>query len=527
MGYSKGINATAATQTRLRTGDDFCPFSGMCVTCLDGCPGLCEVGKSAVRGKEVLYPQPFGKTTSASQKDYPVDYSHFNIMGTAVGAQGIDPDPDRAIFPAVSLESAVGANGDLKLNLPIIIAAMGSTNVAANNWNHLAAGAAVSGVGIVVGENVCAMDPDVEIKNGRVVHSPALSRRVKDFQEWFNGKGFIAVQANVEDTRLGVQEYALEKLGVEAVELKWGQGAKDIGGEVKLNTLERALQLKSRGYIVLPDPENPQVQAAFKTGAFSEFERHSRIGMVEYESFLARVEELRKAGARYVFLKTGAYRPADLARAVKFASDARLDLLTVDGAGGGTGMSPWRMMNEWGVPTVYIQALLVKYLDKLAARGVYVPPVAIAGGFNLEDLMFKGLAIGAPYVKAIGMARSPLSAAMVGKTVGEAVKAGKVPNEYKKYGETLEQVFIGAAELKERLGSEAFARLPVGAVGVYTYFERLAQGLRQFMCGARKFALAYITRDDVAALTREAAEITGIRYVMEVDAEEVEEILSK
>jgi glutamate synthase domain-containing protein 2 len=448
-------------------------------------------------------------------------------MGTAVGAQGIDPDPDRAIFPAVSLESAVGADGGLKLNLPIIIAAMGSTNVAANNWSHLAAGAAVSGVGIVVGENVCAMDPDVEIKNGRVVHSPALSRRVKDFQEWFNGKGFIAVQANVEDTRLGVQEYALEKLGVEAVELKWGQGAKDIGGEVKLNTLERALQLKSRGYIVLPDPENPQVQAAFKAGAFSEFERHSRIGMVEYGSFLARVEELRKAGARYVFLKTGAYRPADLARAVKFASDARLDLLTVDGAGGGTGMSPWRMMNEWGIPTVYIQALLVKYLDKLAARGAYVPPVAIAGGFALEDLMFKGLAIGAPYVKAIGMARSPLSAAMVGKTVGEAVKTGKVPNEYKKYGETLEQVFIAAAELKEKLGSEAFARLPVGAVGVYTYFERLAQGLRQFMCGARKFALAYITRDDVAALTREAAEITGIRYIMDVDAEEVEEIFSK
>jgi len=29
---------------------------------------------------------------------------------------------------------------------------------------------------------------------------------------------------------------------------------------------------------------------------------------------------------------------------------AELDLLTVDGAGGGTGMSPWRMMNEWGIP---------------------------------------------------------------------------------------------------------------------------------------------------------------------------------
>jgi hypothetical protein len=139
--------------------------------------------------------------------------------------------------------------------------------------------------------------------------------------------------------------------------------------------------------------------------------------------------------------------------------------------------------------------------------------------------MFKGLAIGAPYVKAIGMARSPLTAAMVGKTVGEAVKSGKVPNEYKKYGESLEQVFIAASELKEKLGAEAFEKLPVGAIGVYTYFERLAQGLRQFMCGARKFALSYITRDDVAALTREAAEITGIRYIMDVDAEEVEKIL--
>ncbi|RKO66032.1 FMN-binding glutamate synthase family protein [Desulfofundulus salinus] len=525
MSFSKGVNATAATLTRLRTGESYCPFSGMCVTCLDGCPGLCEIGKSSVRGKEVLYPQPFGKTTSASQKDYPVDYSHFNILGTAVGAHGIEADPDRAIFPAVSLETAVGASADLRLNLPIVIAAMGSTNVAANNWDHLAAGAAISGVGIVIGENVCAMDPNAEIKDGRVVHSPNLARRVKDFQEWYNGRGFIAVQANVEDTKLGVQEYAIEKLGVEAVELKWGQGAKDIGGEVKLDSLERALQLKSRGYIVLPDPTDPRVQAAYRAGAFNEFERHSRIGMVEYESFMARVEELRKAGAKYVFLKTGAYRPADLARAVKYASDARLDLLTVDGAGGGTGMSPWRMMNEWGVPTVYLQALLVKYLDKLAARGAYVPPVAIAGGFTLEDHMFKGLAIGAPYVKAIGMARSPLTAAMVGKTVGEAVKSGKVPNEYKKYGESLEQVFIAASELKEKLGAEAFEKLPVGAIGVYTYFERLAQGLRQFMCGARKFALSYITRDDVTALTREAAEITGIRYVMDVDAEEVEEIL--
>ncbi|MBE0465782.1 MAG: FMN-binding glutamate synthase family protein [Candidatus Desulforudis sp.] len=524
MNLSSGTNATAATTTRLRTGESKCPQSGMCVTCLDGCPGFCEIARSAVRGKELLYPKPFGKTTSAGQKKYPVDYSHLNIMGTAVGAVGIEPDPDKAVFPAVDLRSNLGANGDLPLRFPVVIPAMGSTDVAANNWDHLAAGAALAGAGIVIGENVCAMDPKAEIVNGRVVHSPNMERRIRAFQDWYDGAGFTAVQANVEDTRLGVQEYCIEKLGVEAVEIKWGQGAKDIGGEVKVNSLERALELKKRGYIVLPDPEDPAVQETFDEGAVREFERHSRIGMVEWETFVARVEALRRVGAKYVFLKTGAYRPADLARAVKFASDAGLDLLTIDGAGGGTGMSPWRMMNEWGIPTLYLQALLTKCCDHLAAKGAYVPPVCVAGGLTLEDHMFKGFALSAPHVKAIGMGRSPLAAAMVGKTVGESIKRGRVLQEYQAYGNRVERVFILATELKARLGAD-YDRLPTGAIGVYTYFDRLAQGLRQFMCGARKFGLRHITRDDLVALTPDAARVTGIRYIMDADAEEVDNIL--
>ena len=52
---------------------------------------------------------------------------------------------------------------------------------------------------------------------------------------------------NVEDTRLGVAEYVIDKLGVETIELKWGQGAKCIGGEIKVSAIERALELKKRG----------------------------------------------------------------------------------------------------------------------------------------------------------------------------------------------------------------------------------------------------------------------------------------
>ena len=116
--------------------------------------------------------------------------------------------------------------------------------------------------------------------------------------------------------------------------------------------------------------------------------------MVTEEGFYKEVERLRKIGAKYVTLKTGAYRPADLARAIKFASKAKIDLLTIDGAGGGTGMSPWRMMNEWGVPTVYLECLTYEMCQTLKAKGEYIPPIAIAGGLSLEDHIFKALALG-------------------------------------------------------------------------------------------------------------------------------------
>ena len=54
----------------------------------------------------------------------------------------------------------------------------------------------------------------------------------------------------------------------------------------------------------------------------------------------------------------------------------------------------------------------------------------------------------------------------------------------------------------------------------------LAQGLRQLMCGSRKFALEHISRDDLACLTHEAADISGIPFVTDVDKEAAEEILN-
>jgi len=521
------VNSSAATLTKNRTEGSISPISGMCVTCVDGCIGMCEIGKSAYRGHEVIYPQPFGVITTAAEKTYPVDYSHLNIMGTAVGAHGIAADSDKAIFPNVSLEARFGHDGHIKFRLPIMIPGIGSTNIAKNNWDGLAIGSALAGTGLTIGENVVGMDPQAVIKKGRVVDTVDLKMRVKLFKDHQrDGYGIVVLQANIEDTRLGVQEYGIEKLGVEAVELKWGQGAKDIGGEVKITDLKKAQLLYKRGYVVLPNPTDPNVIKAFERGAFKEFERHSRVGMVEEEGFAKRVEELRKAGAKYVFLKTGAYRPADLARALAYSSRYGIDLLTVDGAGGGTGMSPWRMMNEWGVPPVELHSLLYGYAKQLAERGEHVPALALAGGFTFEDQMYKGLALCAPYARLIGMARAPIAAAMVGKTIGRTIDDNQVPVFIERFGNSRDEIFVTASTLREELGDKEFEKLPAGALGLYTYYERLAQGLRQLMAGSRKFTLEHISRDDLAALTPEAARITGIPYVMDVDRDEVETILN-
>lgn len=82
------------------------------------------------------------------------------------------------------------------------------------------------------------------------------------------------------------------------------------------------------------------------------------------------------------------------------------------------------------------------------------------------------------------------------------------------------------SSLRKELGDKAFEKLPTGAIGLYTYYERLAQGLRQLMAGSRKFSLEYISRNDLAALTREAADISDIPYIMDMDKAEVDRILS-
>jgi glutamate synthase domain-containing protein 2 len=519
--------STSGTTTRVK---DVSPTSGMCPICIRDCPILCEISLSAFRGREALYPESvqYGASTSGALKDFRLDWSDFNIHAALFGAEGIEPNSDIALFENVNIETEVAG---IPLKLPILTGAFGSTEVAQVNWEGLAIGAALSGVIITVGENVVGMDMNAKIENGKVTYSKELKRRVDTFRKFWDGKhGDIVVQTNVEDQRLGIDVYAINKLEVNVIERKWGQGAKAIGGEVRIHDLDKAITLKKRGYIVIPDPEDKVAQQAFKDGVFKTFERHSRVGMPNPKTFAEDIDWLRAQGAKHVILKTGAYRPSAVAWTMKMASEAKVEAVTFDGAGGGTGMSPVPMMDEMSTPTVYLEAQVLKCANILKKKGRFVPDLVMAGGFISETQIYKAIALSnfgdGPMVKAVLMARSPITAVMKSSYFVQLAKEGRLTRAFAdKFGTTPEKFFIAAPELKKQFGERA-SEIPWEAVGAYTYLhDRIGVGLKQLLAGSRKWKLNLISRKDLMALTERAAKVTGIPLAEDAEAEEIERIL--
>jgi glutamate synthase domain-containing protein 2 len=293
-----------------------------------------------------------------------------------------------------------------------------------------------------------------------------------------------------------------------------------------VNSLDRAIELKKRGYIVTPDPEIPAYQAAFKAGPLKQFERHSRLGFIDQEGFMKEVERIRALGAKRVTLKTGAYPMRELAMAIRWSSDAKIDLLTIDGAPGGTGMSPWRMMNEWGIPSLYLHSMAYEMCERLASKGKKVPHIAFAGGFSSEDHVFKALALGAPYCKAVCMGRALMIPGMVGKNAERWLRGEDkgLPNSVARYGSTKEEIFMNYEVLKEKYGGDV-EKLPLGAIGIYSATDKIKVGLQQLMAGSRNWEVPYISRNDLFSLTEECARVTGIPYVMDAYREEALSII--
>ena len=215
---------------------------------------------------------------------------------------------------------------------------------------------------------------------------------------------------------------------------------------------------------------------------------------------------------------------------MKLASQAKIDAVTFDGAGGGTGMSPVPMMDEMSTPTVYLEAQVLKCAEILKKKGRHVPDLIMAGGFINETQIFKSIAMSnfgeGPYIKAILMGRAPTTAVMKASYFNELSKKGKLPKAFADmYGATPDRFFIAAPELKRMFGDKS-AEIPWEGVAVYTYLtERIGVGLKQLMAGARKWRLSLLDRSDIVSLTERAAKATGIPLIEEMEQDALERIL--
>jgi len=199
-------------------------------------------------------------------------------------------------------------------------------------------------------------------------------------------------------------------------------------------------------------------------------------------------------------------------------------------------MSPWNMMQSWGVPSIYLHSKAYEYASIIAAKGQKVVDMSFAGGFALEDSIFKALALGAPYTKMVCMGRAIMIPGFVGSNIEGVLKPEKrqeicgnwdsLPKTVTSAGNKAEEIFACYFDVQAKVGKDEMKNIPFGAIAFWTLADKLTCGLQQLMAGARKFSLDKISRRDIFSGNRETAVETGIPMVTEINDESAKKILN-
>jgi coenzyme F420-reducing hydrogenase beta subunit len=433
--------------------------NGMCEVC-SGC-GECIIGYYADTGSadycgEIDPRVKFGRATFGSVKRL-TNLDDFQIKPRWRG--GYKKKLELGREPVYADGSLFEVLGGIRCKIPVIIAAVGSTKVADRVSAELSEGAARGGIIRTIGENVFNM-------HGK----ERLIEEIDEFGQYWDGvHGGLVVQANIEDWLAGVPEVTIDhsreqygsKFVSEALgfELKGGQGAKPgMGGEVRIYDREKARSLKEKGYILFPDPD---VSPAGPEG----YERHSAPGVIalRMDELKEKFSELYELGYKRLFFKTGAYDYQDLQATFQVCSEMKVACLTIDGAEGGTGMSPKLVMNEVGLSTLQCLIGGYKILQEICRERLYKPSFVIAGGLSRADHLVKAIILGAD---GIAMASS----------------------------------FCAAARYK-------------GSEGVVNYIHSLDTEGRQLLSTTRKYTLPEIrgfAKSYLSPISLEASQISGL-----------------
>ena len=355
-------NACMITGTKLFS-PDHAAMSGLCANCI--MCGMCEVGQKAKTGR-TLFPGPFGTTQFGAEKRIP-NMEDLQIMPELYG-EGL-------FFTDTSSEVTLGG---VKCTVPLVIAGMGSTKVASDKNDELTIGAAKAGIPRVLGENYLITFGEEKLKHTIDIYK-------KNQKEGF---GAIAIQINANEHKLGLAKLAAE-WGADVIEFKLGQGAKQgLGGEIQFEGEEMAEKFKKAGYLVIKKEDG-------------KYERHAFPGTLTSESLRETLKEYASYG-KPIWVKTGMgigiIKLIEELDKIKKEEDLPIEMLTIDGFGGGTGMSPWLVMNEMNMPSGALFAVLKKRpsFDIILAGGY-------STGFDAAKAMMlgaDGVAMGRPFLIA-------------------------------------------------------------------------------------------------------------------------------
>jgi hypothetical protein len=376
-GLRRHYNADVTTNTKL-SFPEHSSSSGMCSICIK-C-GQCEIAQKAKTGR-TPFPSPFGKAQFGAEKRLP-DINDIQILAEMWG--------ESTFFVDVKTDVNIGG---FQSSVPVVIAALGSTKVASSGADILSEGAALAGIPRVVGENVFA-----------TFGKEGLKKMIQPYLDNYQNKGAILVQANIIDQKLGVPEMAVE-MGAHGIELKLGQGAKQgLGGEIRFKEKDAVERYKKYGYLVLEHGDGS-------------YERHVYPGDITKEglrNLLIKYSDLNVPLWVKVGVGRGVIELIEELQRIKNEENIPLKCVTVDGHSGGTGMSPWLIMNETCLSSLSILPMVREMkLDF---------DVLVAGGLTSGVDIAKAIMLGADGA-AMGRAMIIAAAANGSKGIVNFVKA--------------------------------------------------------------------------------------------------------
>lgn len=136
-----------------------------------------------------------------------------------------------------------------------------------------------------------------------------------------------------------------------------------------------------------------------------------------------------------------------------------------------------------------------------------------------------------PLSSILGFAQLARRDAALPERAGQDI--GKIVTASLHAREIIKKLLLSARQTPTFRGPMDLNSVILGAVDLFKHhFEKDGIELVCVLCrqmpvmtGCRKFFLEYLSRDDVAALTPEAAAVTSLRYMVDVDEGRVEEIL--